>query len=263
MKTPIVCSALGAAVVLAALVACGGGGGGASPVPGSGTTPLPPSSQPTAASATPTPPVASGQTTQTSQGSVSGEPNMFTPNEGDTASGGQGSPVDGITCDPTMSNNYHIHVFLGVYVNGTQMALPIAIGMQNPGAASDGFIDTASCFYHIHTHDSSGLVHVEDPNPNNIPITGTMYTLQNVLDVWGITASANNFGQFSGPVEVFTSGQVFRGDDANSGVVPATDLTYWGSNPNTVPLYSHEYIVVEVGPTYPTSLPGVFFYIEN
>ena len=258
MKTPIVWSALGLAALLTTLAACGGGGG--STLPGA----VSPSATSSATAApTPTPPVPSGQTIQTSQGSVSGEPDMFTPTEGDTASGGQGSPIDGITCDPTMSNNYHVHIFLGVYVNGTQMALPIAIGMENPGAPSGGFINSASCFYHIHTHDSSGIVHVEDPDPNNVPITGTMYTLQNVLDVWGITASANNFGQFKGPVEVFTSGQVFRGADANSGVVPASDLTYWGSDPNTVPLYSHEVIIVEVGPTYPTSLPGVFFYIEN
>lgn len=186
---------------------------------------------------------------------------MFSPSEGDTATGGQGSPVDGITCDPTMSNNYHIHVFLGVYYNGQLMALPTAVGMQNFGPASSGFVDTASCFYHIHTHDSSGIVHVEDPNPNNIPVTGTMYTLQNVFDVWGITTDANHFGPFTGPVEVFTSGQVSRGDE-NNGVIPATDLTYWGQNANTVPLYSHEVIYVEIGPTYPTTLPNVSFYLE-
>lgn len=281
MMTPILRSALGAAFVLATVIACGGGGGDASlpgPVPTGptplpptsgqpGTTPTPPGATPTPPGATPTPPGAtptpagaSTQTIVTAQGSVSGEANMFTPAQGDTASGGQGSPVDGITCDPTMSNTYHIHVYLGVFVNGTQMALPIAIGMENPGPPGNGFIDTASCFYHIHTHDSSGIVHVEDPDPSNIPITGTMYTLKNVLDVWGITASASNFGQFSGPLEVFTSGQTYQGETTQ---IDATSLTYWGNNPNTVPLYSHEVIYVEVGPTYPTTLPNVSFYLEN
>ena len=187
---------------------------------------------------------------------------MFTPNEGDTATGGQGSPVDtSITCDPTMSNNYHVHVFLGVYYNGQLMALPAAIGMENPGAASAGFINSATCFYHIHTHDSSDIVHVEDPDPNNVPMTGTMYTLQNVLDVWGVTTDANHFGPFTGPVEVFTSGQIYRGDQNNQ-VTPASDLTYWGTNAATVPLYSHEVVIVEVGPTFPTSLPDISFYLE-
>jgi hypothetical protein len=160
-----------------------------------------------------------------------------------------------------MSNNYHIHIYLGVYVNGTQMALPIALGMDNPGAASDGFINSASCFYYIHTHDSSGIVHVEDPNPNDIPVTGTMFTLQNVLDVWGITAGPNNFGPFTGPVRVFTSGQVYRGNTSNH-TTSATDLTYYGNNPSSIPLYSHEVIFVEVGPTYPTTLPNVDFYLQ-
>ncbi|MGC2833849.1 MAG: hypothetical protein WA238_06620, partial [Methylocella sp.] len=229
-RSHILGGALSAFILLAVFTACGGGGGGSSPVP----TGAPPTSSASAApTPTPTPPVPSGQTITTSQGGVDGQANMFTPNEGDTATGGQGSPVDtSITCDPTMSNNYHVHVFLGVYYNGQLMALPAAIGMENPGAASAGFINSATCFYHIHTHDSSDIVHVEDPDPNNIPMTGTMYTLQNVLDVWGVTTDANHFGPFTGPVEVFTSGQVYRGDQNNQ-VTPASDLTYWGTNAAT------------------------------
>ncbi len=249
--------ALGAFIILVAATACGGGGGGS----GSGSLPTAAPSSSAAATATPTPPVSSGQTIATAEGGVDGTPNMFTPAEGDTSTGGAGAAIDGITCDPTMSNNYHIHIFLAVYVSGQLMALPSAIGMENPGAASAGFINTATCFYHIHTHDSTDLVHVEDPDPNNIPITGTLYTLQQVFDIWGITTDANHFGPFTGPVEVFTSGQVYRGDQNNQ-VTPASDLTYWGQNAATVPMYSHEYVVVEVGPTYPTSLPDISFYLE-
>ncbi len=255
-RSHVLGGALGAFTILAVFTACGGGGGGgSSPVP----TGAPSASA--APTATPTSPVSSGQMITTSQGGVDGQPNMFTPNEGDTATGGAGSPIDGITCDPTMSNNYHVHIFLGVYYNGQLMALPEAIGMENPGAASAGFVDSATCFYHIHTHDATDLVHVEDPDPSNVPITGTLYTLQQVLDVWGVTTDANHFGPFTGPVEVFTSGQVYRGDQNNQ-VTPASDLTYWGQNAATVPLYSHEVIVVEVGPTYPTSLPDISFYLE-
>jgi hypothetical protein len=256
--SPKIRFALAAFVAAALSAGCGGGGGGSSsPLP----TQAPSSAPTTGATATPSPPGASTQTIVTSAGSVSGTTDMFTPAEGDTSSGGHGSPVDGITCDPTMSNNYHVHIYLGVYVNGSQMALPIAIGMENPGAPSAGFIDSATCFYHIHTHDSSGIVHIEDPDPKDVPITGTLYTLQNVLDIWGITADANHFGPFTGPVRVFTSGQVYRGDTSTH-TVPATDLTYYGNNPSSIPLYSHEVIFVEVGPTYPTTLPNVDFYLE-
>jgi hypothetical protein len=259
-RSHILGAALGGLTILAIATACGGGGGGSGssgPLP----TGAPSATSSAAPAATPTPVVASAQTIVTAQGGVDGTPDMFTPNEGDTSTGGAGAAIDGITCDPTMSNNYHIHVFLAVYANGQLMALPTAIGMENPGAAVSGFVNTATCFYHIHTHDSTDLVHVEDPDPNNIPITGTLYTVQQVLDIWGITTDANHFGPFTGPVEVFTSGQVYRGDQNNQ-ITPASDLTYWGTNAATVPLYSHEYIVVEIGPTYPTSLPNVQFYLE-
>jgi hypothetical protein len=195
------------------------------------------------------------------QGSVVGQPDMFTPPSGDTPSGGNGGPVDGITCDPVMSDNYHVHVFVGIYVNGTQLALPIALGMVNPGAPLNGFINTAQCFYHIHTHDSSGIVHVEDPDPNGVPRTGTLYTLKNVLDVWGITVNGTQVGQFQGPVVVLTSGQVYRGDQ-NGGEVPSSTYTFYGGDPNGIPLYSHEVIWLLVGPTYPASLDGISFYTE-
>jgi len=203
----------------------------------------------------------SGAYEDANQGGVVGQPNMFTPPEGDTANGGNGNPVDGITCDPVMSNNYHIHVFVGIYVNGTQFALPIAVGMVNPGAPVNGFINSAQCFYHIHTHDSSGIVHVEDPDPNGVPTTGTLFTLKNVLDVWGITVNGTQVGQFSGPVVVMTSGQVYRGDQ-NNGKVPSSTYTFWSGDPNNIPLYSHEVIWLLVGPTYPASLDGVSFYTE-
>lgn len=259
----------GTCVVL--LVACGGGGGS-----GSGTLPVGPTSTvaPTQAAATPTPPGASTQTNVTTEGATFGTPDEFTPNVGDTSSGGQGQTVDGISCDPTMSNNYHVHVYLGLFVNGSQVALPAGVGMNNPGAFGSGdpsypgFINSASCFYHIHIHDQSGIVHIEDPDPNAVPITGSLYTLQNLFDIWGITVNSGQFGPFSGggtPLRVFTTGQVFRGDCDSTATctVPATDLTYYGDNPSSIPMYSHEVIFVEVGPTWPTTLPNIQFYTEN
>lgn len=194
-------------------------------------------------------------------GGVIGAPDMFTPTSGDTSTGGTGSAVDGITCEPTMSNNYHIHVFVGVIVNGAQYAMPIAIGMVKPGAAASGFINAAQCFYFIHTHDSSGIIHVESTNPGGLPITSSIYTLKNLLDIWGMTVDRTHVGPFTGPVVVLTSGQIYRGDQ-NSGVVPSSTYTFYGGDPNGIPLFSHEVIWLIVGPTYPASLDGVSFYTE-
>ena len=175
--------------------------------------------------------------------------------------GGQGQSVDGVSCDPTMSNNYHVHFFLGLYVNGTQYAIPSGLGMKNSQPPVNGFVNSAQCFYHIHTHDSSGIIHVEDPNTTSLPVTATKFTAKTLFDIWGITVNSNQFGPFSGPVRVFTSGQQYRGDQ-NNGKVSASTLTFWGSDANSIPIYSHELIFIEVGPNYPASLPNVSFYTE-
>jgi hypothetical protein len=115
--------------------------------------------------------------------------------DGDTATGGLGpNAVDGIACsinqEPGLQPpTYHVHAFLGIMVNGTEMAIPDAIGMQNPDNNEPilGF----GCAYNLHTHGSSGIIHVEDPqiqgNWNAKPIQGppAKYNLQALMDIWG------------------------------------------------------------------------------
>jgi hypothetical protein len=232
------------------LSACGGSSAvGPAPTPGQPQ----PSPSPTISG--------SVQVENASQDGVNGVADMFTPASGDTASGGNGSLVDGISCDPTMSNNYHIHVFVGFFINGVQYAMPIALGMVNPAAPVNGYVSSATCFYHIHTHQSSGVVHIEDPDPSGAPRTASLYTLKDFFDVWGITVDRSHVGPFSGPLLVVTSGQVYTGSQ-NNGVVPSSTYHFYGGDPNAIPLYSHEVIWLLVGPNYPPSLDGVSFYTQ-
>src|SRR5579875_2798522 len=60
-----------------------------------------------------------------------GDPGAMTTG-GQNGSGGQGATVDGIPCNPTMSEIYHVHFFLGVYDNGTEEVVPAGLGMVNP-----------------------------------------------------------------------------------------------------------------------------------
>jgi hypothetical protein len=62
-------------------------------------------------------------------------------------------PINGISCDSVQHNNYHIHVHITIYINGKPIAIP-----QNIGIAPDG-----SCFYWLHTHDATGVIHIEAP----------------------------------------------------------------------------------------------------
>jgi hypothetical protein len=68
----------------------------------------------------------------------------------------------------------HIHTTLDVEVNGKQKTVPAFIG-----------IDTASGkIAALHTHDSSGLIHLESAKENDD------YTLEQFLTVWGMPADA-------------------------------------------------------------------------
>jgi hypothetical protein len=192
---------------------------------------------------------------------------MFTPTYGDTPQGGHGpvgQPIDQAGCDVSMSNNYHIHVFVGLYVNGSEYALPTGVGAADPKSPANNTQYATQCWYYTHTHDETGVIHIEDPNLGTLdsPPTDSHYTIKTFFDVWGITVNSFQFGQFQGPVEVFTSGQQYRGGGGSNSYIAESTLQPWYGDPNAIPLYSHEVIWFLVGPTYPSQLPGVHYYEE-
>jgi hypothetical protein len=60
--------------------------------------------------------------------------------------------VDGIECNVNEQFLFHIHAHLNIYVNGQLMYIPPQIGII-PG----------KCIYWLHTHDESGIIHIESP----------------------------------------------------------------------------------------------------
>jgi len=189
-------------------------------------------------------------------GGVDGAPGQFNPARGNTATGGQRQTVDGIPCAPTMAQNaYHIHSYLRVIVNGGWIAVPDSIGMENPGPLVNGFVDAASCFYYVHTHDLSGTIHQESPSAT--PLTGSLFTVGNLLDIWGQPISATGFGPFSGMVRVFTATVPLKQQIASS-------YTEFTGDPKAINFSSHEAVWIEVGPPFveANALPPVRFYTE-
>ena len=191
-----------------------------------------------------------------SPGGVNGREGAYTPRKGDYAGGGRGQTVDGVPCVPSMvTNEYHVHFYLGVIDNGKLIADPTTIGMLDPGPAYGGFTNSAKCYYYIHLHDSSGTIHVE--LNRNLPESAVYYRLKTMLDIWGVPHSDSSFGPYSGPVHVFV------------GNVPLKQGTvrqyrpYYG-NIDDIWIRSHEAIFIEIGNTYYTAdqLPSVTFYTE-
>ncbi|MBV8153307.1 MAG: hypothetical protein JOY98_02745 [Candidatus Eremiobacteraeota bacterium] len=217
------------------------------PTPVQTPTPLP----------TPTPtPAPTPKPIYLSPGEVVGADDQFSPPDGDTPEGGQSQNVDGIPCAPSMSENqYHVHVYLGILVNGRQVAIPDQIGLYQPGPIVNGYTNTATCYYYIHTHDASGIVHIE--SFVSAPLSSSLYTLKNVLDVWGITVGPNNVGPFAGGVRTYVA-------TVPLGTTVASNYAQYAGDPNAIALYSHEAIWLEVGAPYaaPPYLPVVHFYTE-
>jgi hypothetical protein len=65
---------------------------------------------------------------------------------------GQYPVIDGIRCDSTEHFNFHYHSHLDIFINGFSYLVPGGIGIKPP-----------DCIYWLHTHDSSGIIHIESP----------------------------------------------------------------------------------------------------
>lgn len=117
----------------------------------------------------------------------------------------------------------HIHAHLDVYVDSRRVAVPAGIGV----AVAAGFISP------LHTHDDSGVIHVESPEVRR-------FTLGEFFGVWGVRLTPRCLGGYCANgngkrVLVFVDGRRVSGD------------------PRRVVLIDHEEIVVAYGS--PEQLP--------
>jgi hypothetical protein len=195
--------------------------------------------------------------------------------------------VDSMQCTNTVEGTqypqtaYSQHAFVGIMYNGVEQALPQAIGMVNPVAPTQGTpqhpsdtneVEQYQCEYNIHTHDYSGLVHVEDVNAaqtSSYTFALPYATLGSLFDLWGAQLTANGIvagtDSLSGPVTIYTgvpTGQVPSGD-RYAGDDLVSSYTQYTGTPGSVPLARHNAIWIVIG-NYPSAgLPEVQFGEEN
>jgi hypothetical protein len=108
-----------------------------------------------------------------------------------------------LTCLGQESLFLHIHPWLRIFVNGQRVVIPPAIGIKNPVQESGGFWTGGanSCFEPVHTHDDSGVIHIESP-------TNTNYTLGDFFDIWSQTYAWANVSNAHRQI-VFSSNDLF------------------------------------------------------
>jgi hypothetical protein len=141
------------------------------------------------------------------------------------ASGGAGQTVDGVKCNRTEQLNYHVHAHLSLIADGSPEALPALIGI--PGAATG----TPQCFYFLHTHDTSGVIHIEAP-------AKTVFTLGQFFAVWGQPLSASQATNLKGPLHVFVGQKAYTGNPANIKLTPHELITIESGKKVASPSYT-------------------------
>ena len=140
-----------------------------------------------------------------------------------------GKTVQGVQCETNEQTAYHIHAHLAVYVNGSLKAIPGGIGIpgrQAEGSGEQQFVSSGTCFYFLHTHSNSGVIHIESPDSRT-------FTLGQFFAVWGQPLSATQVGPDKGKVTTYVDGKVFTGD------------------PTTIVLTVHKMIQLDVGSITP------------
>ncbi len=95
----------------------------------------------------------------------------------------------------------HIHSHLTVSVDGTGVTVPALLGIDEANASISP----------LHTHDQSGIVHVESP-------VKTTFTLAQVFTEWDVALAPGRIGPYSpasgDTVTTFVDGKQFAGDPA-------------------------------------------------
>jgi hypothetical protein len=157
-----------------------------------------------------------------SAASVVGESNLLAPTWG----GLKGQTIDGVSSNQMEQLAYHIHAHLAIYINGAQKTIPYGIGIEEPWSTqADGsseFVDSGAAFYYLHTHDDTGVIHIESP-------TNTYYSLGQFFAEWNQPLSSTQIGPYTGAETVYVNGAKYTGD------------------PSSIKLTAHEVIQLEIG----------------
>jgi hypothetical protein len=135
-------------------------------------------------------------------------------------SGINGQPVANIRCDTGEQLAVHYHAHVTLIYKGTPAQIPAQVGIPNGG----------SCIYWMHTHQTSGIVHIEAPKESS----SRSFTLGDFFQIWNQPLSTRQVATF----------KVGSGDELKMWV----DGKPYTGDPRGIVLKSHTQVVVQIGP---------------
>lgn len=143
-----------------------------------------------------------------------------------------GQTVDNISCTTGEQLAVHYHADVQIYVNGVLKALPGGIGIVLPDGTDSPHLTSngaTSCIYSLHSHDATGIVHIESPD-------NRAYTLGNLFDLWGQHLSTTQFMTY--PVNATHKLKIVVYDAAGAKKIVTGD-------PSKVVISAHETLVIQ------------------
>ena len=123
----------------------------------------------------------------------------------------------------------HIHQHLDVFIHSMSIVVPADIGIH----AAEKWLSA------IHTHDSSGIIHVEAPFK-------ATFTLGQFFDIWGVLFTKDCIGGYcadgTNMLQVYVNGELYQGD------------------PRTLALDAHQELAIAFGTASetPASIPSTY-----
>ena len=162
---------------------------------------------------------------KTEEQKLAGQPGDFShlPNDTELAAGLKNAGLDALTAEGTV---LHIHQHLDIVINGAKMIIPADLG------------EGTSFISPIHTHDTTGVIHVESPVQKD-------FKLGQFFQEWGIKFDSNCVSTFcadaSHKLVVAVNGQPVS-DPANYVLKAHDEIEVWygasNENPTLIPSYS-------------------------
>ena len=130
-------------------------------------------------------------------GMMTGKASTWGPNDGPTLKARL--KAIGLNALPHEALKFHIHQRMAILVNGKFVYIPAGIGIDK----------NLKFITELHTHDTSGIIHVESP-------VNRRFTLGEFFDVWGLRFSSRCLGGYCAGgkkhVMVWTNGKRVKTD---------------------------------------------------
>lgn len=141
-------------------------------------------------------------------------------------------PIDNVYCDQLEGQVQHIHAVLKIYINGQESPLPANLGIETNAQSGQ-----ATCFYWLHTHDSSGVVHIESPAVEP-------FTVGQLVDEWN-----QQFNSLGFPTElllsngwtIWVNGHKYNGSLSSVPLDAHNIITIAYNSPNVKPLTTYNW----------------------